>query len=175
MQQALDLACGALDAGELPIAATITLDGEVIASATTSERADRRFLVHAELKALLAFDQLGLSVPQRRRAVLHTTLEPCLMCMGAVMSAFLGEVRYALPSPGDGAVGLLDSWARAEEDLPGYTLPRIVGGEGAEASRALFAAYVEKHAARGGAMWRWAKTLADLPIGPDGKIVPAGG
>lgn len=169
MQRALALAREALDRGELPIAAVIVLDDAVLCGAATSERADGRFLVHAELKALLAFDQLCLPVSQRRRAVLYTTLEPCLMCMGAVMSAFLGEVRYALASPADGAVGLLDRWVRAEADLPGYTLPRISATDDDEAARALFAAYVEQHRAQGGAMWRWARTLAD------GGIVPSGG
>jgi tRNA(Arg) A34 adenosine deaminase TadA len=106
MQQALALACAVLEVGELPIAAVIELDGEIVASGATSERADGCFLVHAELKALQNFDRLGLSMAQRRQARLHTTLEPCLMCMGAAMSAFIGSVRFALASPADGAVGL---------------------------------------------------------------------
>ena len=39
----------------------------------------------------------------RREAVLYTTLEPCLLCMGAAMSFFLGRIVYALAAPADGA------------------------------------------------------------------------
>ena len=160
MRQVLALAAQALDQGELPIAAIVTLDAAIIARATTSERRERRFLGHAELAAMEAADRLGLSLAERRRACLYTNLEPCLMCMGAAMSFFLGEIVYGLESPGDGAVDLVRGWARKEEDLPGYQVPTIVGGVLREESARLFAEYVARRPP--GPMRDWAETLARL-------------
>jgi tRNA(adenine34) deaminase len=84
---------------------------------------DIAFLGHAELVALEEADKQQLSFDERGRARLFTNLEPCLMCMGAAMSFFLGEIVYGLESPGDGAVELVRGWVRKEEDLPGYQIP----------------------------------------------------
>lgn len=159
MRQVLALAAEALKQGEFPIAAIVVLDDEIISQATTSEQREKRFLVHAELAALEEADKQHLSFNQRARAKLITNLEPCLMCMGAAMSCFLGEVVYGLESPGDGAVALVRSWVRAEEDIPGYRVPRITGGLLREESIRLFKDYVACH--EPGPMRDWAETLAE--------------
>ncbi len=160
MEQAIRLADAALEAGELPIAAILVLDDEIVASAHTSEVEDGRFLVHAELKVLLEADCRQLAFQDRRKAQIFTTLEPCMMCLGACMSFFLGEVYYALESPGDGATELAKTWHRKDGDIPGYLLPTIEGGVLREEARALFEVYVERHSS--GPMWEWAKTLSVL-------------
>ena len=160
MRQALALAAEALELGEFPIAAILVLDGRVIARATASEQQESRYLGHAELVALEEADRQGLSIGERRQAKLFTTLEPCLMCVGAAMSFFLGELYYALESPGDGAVDLVKTWARKEEDIPGYRLPRITGGLLRGESVRLFESYVARQAP--GPMRDWAETLTRL-------------
>jgi tRNA(adenine34) deaminase len=160
MRQALALAAEALDQGELPIAAIVVLDDEIISWAAASEQREKRFLGHAELVALEAADKQHLSFAERGRARLFTTLEPCLMCMGAAMSFFLGKIIYGLESPGDGAVELARRWVRKEEDIPGYQIPKITGGLLREESRSLFAAYVARH--EPGPMRDWAETLTRL-------------
>lgn len=160
MRQTLALAAEALELGEFPIAALVVLDDRIVASATASEQREKRFLGHAELVALEIADRLGLSFDERRKAMLFTNLEPCLMCMGAAMSFFLGEIYYGLESPGDGAVAWVQAWARREEDIPGYQLPRITGGLLREESARLFAEYVSRCAP--GPMRDWAETLARL-------------
>ncbi|MEZ4523030.1 MAG: nucleoside deaminase [Thermomicrobiales bacterium] len=89
MDQALDLAESALNLGELPIAAIVVLNGEVLAQAHTAERSQKRLLVHAELLALEEADKLRPFPGNRSDVQLFTTLEPCLMCFGAAMP-FLG-------------------------------------------------------------------------------------
>jgi len=160
MQQVLALAAEAMEQGEFPIAAIVILDGEIIAQATTSEQHEKRFLGHAELVALEQADRQQLSVVDRRGARLFTNLEPCLMCMGAAMSFFLGEIVYGLESPGDGAVELVRAWIRKGEDMPNYQLPNIVGGLLREESICLFEAYVARHGP--GPMRDWAETLIRL-------------
>jgi tRNA(adenine34) deaminase len=164
MRQALALAEEALTLGEFPIAAIVVLDGEVIGQGTASEQREVRFLGHAELVALEQADRLGLPYAERRRARLFTTLEPCLMCMGAAMSFFLGEIYYALESPGDGAVELAQGWARREADLPSYQVPKVTGGLLREESVRLFERYVAVQPP--GPMRDWAETLIHSGLAP---------
>jgi tRNA(adenine34) deaminase len=160
MRHTLSLAEEALGLGELPIAAIIVLGDRIVAQASTTERREGRTLGHAELLALEQFDRQRPTTPERRAAQLYTNLEPCLMCLGAAMSCFVGEVYYALESPGDGGVALVQGWVRRAEDIPGYQAPRIVGGILRQESAALFGRYVEIHPP--GPMRAWAETLARL-------------
>ena len=159
MRSALALAAQALEFGEFPIAAVVVLDGCIIASGSATEVRQKRYLGHAELLALEDADRLGLSLEQRRAARLFTTLEPCLMCMGASMSFFLGEIYFALESPGDGAVNLVKTWERRQEDIPGYQIPKITGGLLREESFLLFQTYVRQSPP--GPKRDWAQTLVE--------------
>jgi tRNA(adenine34) deaminase len=160
MRKVLSLAAEALELGEFPIAAIVVLDHEIIARATTSEQRERRFLGHAELVALEEADRGQLSFDERARCKLFTNLEPCLMCMGASMSFFLGEIIYGLESPGDGAIELVRGWVRKENDFPGYKIPRITGGLLRKQSIKLFKEYVSRR--EPGPMRDWAGTLTRL-------------
>jgi tRNA(adenine34) deaminase len=160
MRQVIGLASEAIESGEFPIAAMIVLDDEIIAQASTAEQREKRFLVHAELLALEAADKLGLPPPRRRQARLFTNLEPCLMCIGAAMSSFIGEICYSLESPADGAVNLVESWARKKADMPGYVAPKFTGGILRAESIELFKKYVS--VAPPGPMRHWAATLTKL-------------
>jgi tRNA(adenine34) deaminase len=161
MQQTLSLAEQAIERGELPIAALVVLDGQIIASAHTAERREGRLLVHAELLALEQADRLKPFPGQRREAVLYTNLEPCLMCLGAAMSFQLGAIYYAIESPSDGAAALAQGWQRDEELFPGYQAPEISGGLLREESIRLFQQWVERNPP-GGPVWAWAQSLADI-------------
>jgi tRNA(adenine34) deaminase len=157
MREALAVARQGLEKGELPIGAIVVVEGHIVASAHTMERGEGRFLVHADLLALEAADKLKPFPGKRREASLYVNLEPCLMCLGAAMSFFLGEIYYGLESPGDGAVELVQQWGKKHEDFPGYRVPKIEGGILQEESLELFHEYVDRHSS--GAMWEWAKTL----------------
>jgi len=157
MKRVIDLAEKALAIGEFPIAAIVILEDRIISEGMATEQSEKRFLGHAELVALEKADRMGLSLTDRRSATLFTNLEPCLMCMGATMSFYLGEIYYALDSPGDGAVHLVQNWVREEADLPGYQVPRITGGLLREESTCLFEKYVSSHPP--GPMRDWAETL----------------
>ena len=161
MRQTLALAETAIERGELPIAALVVLDGQVIASAHTAERAEGRLLVHAELFALEQADRLKPFPGSRREAVLYTNLEPCLMCLGAAMSFQLGAIYYALESPSDGAAALVQGWRRDEEAFPGYQVPAITGGLLRAESIRVFQQWIEQNPP-GGPVWEWVKSLADL-------------
>ena len=160
MRETLALAEDALARGELPIAALVVLDGQIIASATTCEKTEQRYLVHAELLALEKADRIRPFPGRRRDCQLYTNLEPCMMCLGAAMSFFCGGVTYALESPGDGAVTMARRWESADPSFPAYRLPAITGGVLRLESIRLFQMYVDQH--EPGPMRDWAQSLAAL-------------
>jgi len=128
MRLAIAQAERGMAAGELPIGAVVVADGAVIASAHTAERATGRLLVHAELRALQAADAMPSIPGGRRQAVLFSTCEPCLMCLGATMSSFIGGVVYGLETPGDGASALVRRSDKDRLAFAAYRPPRLIGG-----------------------------------------------
>ena len=163
MAEALTVAEEGLALGELPIGAVVVVDGQVIGRAFTQEAAQGRLLVHAELLALDAADRLVGA--RRGSAVLYTTLEPCLMCLGAASVAMIGRVVFALGSTADGAGDRARLWDehRSGQDLPHVRLPPVTGGVGIDESRALFARFVAGRPSPTDPLARWAAML--LPEG----------
>ncbi len=160
MKETIALAGEGLALGEAPIAAIVVYGGEIISKAITAEKREERTLVHAELFALQQADELKLPFMERRQAALYTNLEPCLMCMGAAMSFFLGEIHYALESPGDGAVELVKKWSKRGEDFLAYQLPKIRSGLLRRESQELFRKYI--HISPPSPIRDWAETLTKL-------------
>lgn len=92
-QRAIQLALEAEQEGNLPIASVISLDGEIIAEGKNAiwvpQYNPNR---HAEVEALRNVPRDLLH--QSRRMTLYTTLEPCLMCAGAILLHHIGRVLY---------------------------------------------------------------------------------
>lgn len=160
MRVAVNVATVALDRGELPIGAAVVLDGRILATAHTAEVAEGRTLVHAELLALEAADRIRPFPGRRTDVQLYTTVEPCLMCLGAAMTFGLGAIYYALESPGDGAAHLAAGWQRAPLDLPSYRVPALHAGLLRDDVLALFRRYLERH--QPGPLRDWAARMAAL-------------
>ena len=101
-EHAIRLALEAEQAGNLPIGAVISLEGQVIAEGKNAIwHPDYNPNRHAEIEALR-------NVPQRlwtssRHMTLYTTLEPCLMCTGAILLHQIGRVLYGTADPYGGA------------------------------------------------------------------------
>lgn len=150
MRLTLSLAREAMSAGECPIAAVVFLDDEIIAQSWTKEFSERRLLVHAELNALTDADIKRYPFKDRKRMQLFTNLEPCMVCLGAAMSSFIGEVYFALESPSDGAVGMARAWNPQSGDFAAYRLPEITSGILREESKALLAAFPAAYRSRRG-------------------------
>jgi tRNA(adenine34) deaminase len=130
MKIALEYAHDAFNNGECPVGAAIFLDDELIFGCGSMGETKNHFLSHAEMKALWEADKKGYTVFERKRMQLYTTLEPCMMCMGAAMSFFIGEIVYALESKIDGAVSYAQAFVAGHEvkEIPSYGLPVITGG-----------------------------------------------
>ena len=143
----IELARKAMENGEFPIAAAVYLDDELISSAYTTEKADKRFLVHAEQKALIDADMKRLPFKDRSRLELYTNLEPCLMCLGMVLSSFVGKIYYALEAPEDGAIDFvnMEYEGRKVTGLTAWRFPEVSKGLHREQSIQLFREYVEQN------------------------------
>ena len=94
MKQALAEAQNAYDEGEIPVGAVVVCDNRVIARAHNQTERLNDVTAHAEIVALTAAaDYLGSKYLDE--CTLYVTLEPCVMCAGALAWAQLGRLVYA--------------------------------------------------------------------------------
>ena len=144
MQVAIDEARKSLLNKEMPIGAVIFYGDEIISKAYSSGESERIYMQHAEMKALLEADMKGYPVDMRKKMQLFVTLEPCMMCLGAATSFFIGEIYYALEAPIDGAVSMAKQFLDKEsKEIPAYRLPAIYSGILKEQSQDLFREYID--------------------------------
>ena len=114
MRTALAEAAKARAAGEVPVGAVVVRDGAVIGTGFNQPIALHDPTAHAEIVALRAAAR-ELGNYRLTGATLYVTVEPCLMCVGAMTHARIGLVVFGTTEPKAGAVL---SMTRAHE-LPG--------------------------------------------------------
>jgi len=103
MQAALEQARLGLAAGEVPIGAVVASDGRVVARAYNQPIAAVDPTAHAEILVLREAARL-LGNYRLTDATVYVTVEPCLMCVGALVHARVREVVYGAPEPKTGAL-----------------------------------------------------------------------
>jgi len=103
MGLALEQARRGLVEGEVPIGAVVVVLGEVVGEGFNRPVGSVDPTAHAEIVALRAAASL-LGNYRLPGAILYVTLEPCLMCAGALLSARVGTVVYGAPEPKWGAI-----------------------------------------------------------------------
>ncbi len=104
MDMALNEAKSAAVEGEVPVGAVIVKDGEIIASAHNNREATGDATGHAELLAIRkACEALGGW--HLEKCTLYVTLEPCPMCMGAIINSRIGRVVFGAKDAKAGACG----------------------------------------------------------------------
>jgi tRNA(adenine34) deaminase len=104
MRRALELARRAALDDEVPVGAVLVLDEEVIGEGWNRPIADHDPTAHAEIVALRAGAQ-RLRNYRLGRATLYATLEPCAMCMGAVLNARISRLVFGAWDRKAGACG----------------------------------------------------------------------
>ena len=104
MEQALEQAGLAALAGEVPVGAVIVRNGELISKAFNQPITNHDPSAHAEM---LALRQAALSAENYRLpgTTLYVTLEPCIMCAGAMLHARVDRIVYGAADPKTGAAG----------------------------------------------------------------------
>jgi len=119
MQQAIAAAKEAKALGEVPVGAVLVKNGEVIATGFNQPIGRHDPTAHAEIAALRAAAE-ALGNYRLPGCTLYVTLEPCVMCAGAMMHARLERVVFGAADPKTGACGsVLNLFA--EEKLNHHT------------------------------------------------------
>jgi tRNA(adenine34) deaminase len=150
MRMALDEAREARQAGEVPVGAVIAVGGEVVGRGFNQPIGTHDPTAHAEIVAIRdAARRIGNY--RLTGATIYVTVEPCMMCVGAMIHARIGTLVYGAPEPKAGAVA---STQRAHEHAALNHRMVVVGGVLEDECRAVmqefFQARREKSNADGG-------------------------
>jgi tRNA(adenine34) deaminase len=103
MRLALEEARAAAAAGEVPIGAVLVLDGKVLARVGNRTIRDIDPTAHAEI-VILRDAARALQNYRLTGTTLYVTLEPCIMCAGAMIQARISRLVYGAAEPKGGAV-----------------------------------------------------------------------
>ena len=103
MRAALEEARRGFAAGEVPVGAVVVLDGEIAGRGYNQPIGSRDPTAHAEVVALRAAAQV-IGNYRLVGSTLYVTIEPCLMCVGAMVHARVATLVFGAPEPKAGAV-----------------------------------------------------------------------
>lgn len=138
MQAALALAKEAMRAGEVPVGAVVEKDGQIVGRGRNRREMSQNALYHAEVLAIEdACKTLGTW--RLSGCGLYVTLEPCPMCMGAILNARIKTVVYGAEDEAAGCCGTAADLSK----LKSYAYPLVFRGYMEEESRALLNAFFE--------------------------------
>lgn len=143
MRQALTQAQKAYEEDEVPVGAVIVINNKIIAKGYNQVEKLQDPTAHAEIIALTsAFNYLGSKyLPD---ATIYITIEPCLMCAGALYWSKIGRVVYGAPDEKNGYLRIVSSPSaeRADGASPFHPKTEVVRGileeECAELIKAFF-------------------------------------
>jgi tRNA(adenine34) deaminase len=121
MQIALDRAKQAMVDGELPIASVLVGGEDELIRASTRTKQMNSIVAHGELFALLELHDKVYAAS--RPFVIYTTLEPCLMCLGAAIQCEVDVIVFGMKAAPDGGTMFADH-IRSN----GQKAPKIIGG-----------------------------------------------
>jgi tRNA(adenine34) deaminase len=145
MDAALEQAALAGEAGEVPIGAVVAIDGEVVGRGFNQPIRAGDPTAHAEIVAIRDAAQRAGNY-RLTGATLCVTIEPCLMCVGALVHARIGTLVYGAAEPKSGAVV---SAVRGGE-LPGFNHRfDVIAGVREKACRDLMQAFFRERRATG--------------------------
>ena len=111
MQAALALAREARERGEVPVGAVLVMDGEILGRGFNQPVSLNDPTAHAEIVALREAGQQSGNY-RLSGSTMYVTIEPCQMCVGAMVHARVARLVYGTPEPKAGAI---ESAMRAHE------------------------------------------------------------
>jgi tRNA(adenine34) deaminase len=108
MRRALDLARQAAAIGEVPVGCVVyeTATARILGEGSNRREVDSDPIAHAEILAIRAA-ALAIGEWRLSACTLVVTLEPCVMCAGAIVNARVGRLVFGAPDPKAGACGSL--------------------------------------------------------------------
>ena len=139
MRDAIAEAERAFAAGEVPVGAVVVLDGRVVGRGHNRTEAGGQPFEHAEIVALWdAVANVGSHALEQ--AVLYSTIEPCVMCIGAVLLARMPRVVFGAREPRTGAC---ESVLAVPNEPRLWHRVAVLGGVEEDACRALMQRFFE--------------------------------
>jgi tRNA(adenine34) deaminase len=128
----------AFDEGEVPVGAVVELGGRIIGRGHNRVEALSDATAHAEIIAITAASN-HVGDWRLNGCALYVTLEPCLMCLGAILHSRVSVIVYGAR---DGRLGGIDSFNYRNEAIRSYhNFPAVVSGVMEEESRELLRAF----------------------------------
>lgn len=154
MKKALELANEGMEAyGELPIATILVAGDTEIGRGVTSNVREEALIAHGELLVLLEAKRKALFC--ERPLVLYTTLEPCIMCLGAAIESGVDKIVYGMPALPDGGTCYAPKMIGVKEKIP-----EIIGGILEDEEYALMKKFMVTHDSSSSA-WYYATQLME--------------
>ncbi len=141
MEQAYNEALKALDANEVPIGAVIVDAGKIIGRGYNQIEALNDPSAHAEIIAIGAASSY-VETWRLNECVLYVTLEPCLMCLGAILQS---RIDYVVFGASDSRFGAMETTDYHEKAYSAYRRwPQFMGGIRGDQCKELIQSFFKK-------------------------------
>jgi len=137
MKLALEEANKALKNGNLPVGAVIVCDNNIISKNRNQVNELKSEIAHAELLTILQEKEKLNEL--KKRCILYTTLEPCMMCLGTIIYAEIARLIIAAPAPKVGGLHLVKNSISYQNRIPEVEIGLLKGE-----SRKLLEEYVNR-------------------------------
>ena len=140
MRLALELAAEAGRRGEVPVGAVVVKDGEIVGRGANHPVSAHDPTAHAEVVAMRAAAR-HLCNYRLIGCELYVTLEPCAMCVGAILHARIARVVYGAPDSKTGACGsVIDLFSERRLNHHAAIVGGVLADEAGALLREFFAA-----------------------------------
>jgi tRNA(adenine34) deaminase len=141
MRAAYQEALKAIDEGEVPVGAVIEKNGSIIGRGYNRIEQLADATAHAEIIAITAAAS-SLATWRLDGCAIYVTLEPCIMCLGALLQARIGSIVYAAADPRFGAIDSHLHHAELEKSYGFF--PKASSGLMAQECSALLSSFFKK-------------------------------
>ena len=139
MRRALELAQRAQEEGEVPVGAVVVHEGRIVGEGWNHPISSADATSHAETEAIRAACK-ALSNYRIPGSTIFVTLEPCVMCSGAILHARIGRVVFGASDPKTGACGsVVNLFAESRLNHHAIVDAGLMADESAAMLRAFFA------------------------------------
>lgn len=139
MRRALELAGRAREEGEVPVGAVVVHDGKVVGEGWNHPISSADATSHAEIEAIRAACK-ALANYRLPGSTIYVTLEPCVMCCGAIQHARIGRLVFGASDPKTGACGsVVNLFAEPKLNHHATVVPGVMAAESVALLRAFFA------------------------------------
>src|SRR3954471_18463562 len=138
MTRALELANRAASEGEVPVGAVIVHEGKVVGEGWNHPISSNDATSHAEIEAIRAACKT-LSNYRIPGSTIYVTLEPCVMCCGAIQHARIGRVVFGASDPKTGGCGsVVNLFAEPKLNHHATIVPGVMAAESVALLRSFF-------------------------------------